>query len=494
MAVGSQTIRFFLGEELQEVRGLDTNTTVLNYLRLQAGRRGTKEGCAEGDCGACTVVVGRPVGDHVEYRAVNACIQLLPTLDGCQLLTVEDVRSSTGELHPVQQILFNRNGTQCGFCTPGIVMSLLALSQQTGPISTYERQLALVGNLCRCTGYGPILDAAQDVSEKIEGTPEQPWQTPAWNQLQRTSPLSIEVGEKQFFAPQSVQELIQLLDEFPQSILLAGGTDVGLWVTKQQQALDTVIYLGEIAELQTTAFDQKGLVLGAMATYQAALPLIAEHVPALGALIERIGSMQIRNVGTIGGNIANGSPIGDMPPPLIALNATLYLRNSSGQRALPLEDFFIDYGKQDVRPGEFVEKIHIPLPPKHSLFNVYKVSKRFDQDISAVCGAFYVQLDAMPGEGREPLIVAARICFGGMAGTPARAFHVEQRLQGNRWNEETINKARVMMDQDYAPITDMRASAPYRLQVAKNLLRRFYLESYMDRGAARIDRQPAVSR
>jgi Xanthine dehydrogenase, iron-sulfur cluster and FAD-binding subunit A len=265
-------------------------------------------------------------------------------------------------------------------------------------------------------------------------------------------------------------------------------------VTKQQQALDTVIYLGEIAELQTTAFDQKGLVLGAMATYQAALPLIAEHVPALGALIERIGSMQIRNVGTIGGNIANGSPIGDMPPPLIALNATLYLRNSSGQRALPLEDFFIDYGKQDVRPGEFVEKIHIPLPPKHSLFNVYKVSKRFDQDISAVCGAFYVQLDAMPGEGREPLIVAARICFGGMAGTPARAFHVEQRLQGNRWNEETINKARVMMDQDYAPITDMRASASYRLQVAKNLLRRFYLESYMDRGAARIDRQPAVSR
>ncbi|MCG8382814.1 MAG: xanthine dehydrogenase small subunit [Gammaproteobacteria bacterium] len=494
MAVDSQTIRFFLGEELQEVHDLDTNTTVLNYLRLLAGRRGAKEGCAEGDCGACTVVVGRPVSDQVEYRAVNACIQLLPTLDGCQLLTVEDIRSSTGELHPVQQALLNRNGTQCGFCTPGIVMSLLALSQQMGPSSAYERRLALVGNLCRCTGYGPILDAAEDIVDKVEDTPKQSWQTPAWNRLKHTTPLSLKVAEKQFFAPQSVQELIQLLDEFPGSTLLAGGTDIGLWVTKQQQELDTIIYLGNIAELQETTFGQEVLTIGATATYQSALPLITEHLPALGVLIERIGSVQIRNVGTIGGNIANGSPIGDMPPPLIALNATLYLQSSSGQRSMPLEDFFIEYGKQARRPGEFVEKIGIPSPPKHSLFNVYKVSKRFDQDISAVCGAFHVQLDARPDEGREPLIVSARICFGGMAGTPARARYVEQSLQGNRWNEVTIKKAQVLMDQDYAPITDMRASATYRLQVAKNLLRRFYLESYVGRGTARIDRQQVVSR
>ncbi len=470
-----EEIRFLLGHEPRVVRGLDPTMTVLDYLRQEEKLVGTKEGCNEGDCGACTVVRVRPRDGRLHYEALNACIQFLPTLDGCQLLTVEHLGGPDGNLHPVQQAMVDCHGSQCGFCTPGFVMSLFAMSRdfEAAP-SDSEIDDALAGNLCRCTGYAPIARAARRLYDSDPRRDHIAARAPETQEalvaLRDHVTLAFGRGARRFFAPATLDALADLVTAHPEATIVAGSTDVGLWVTKALQRLGTVIWLGRVDELARVEEREGAVEIGAGASYADAADALARHYPDMGEVIRRLGSVQIRNLGTIGGNIANGSPIGDSPPLLIAAGATLHLRQGGSRRSLPLEDFFLDYGKQDRQPGEFVEKVVVPLPPSGSAFRAYKISKRFDQDISAVLGAFQLGFDGAR-------ITEARVAYGGMAATPKRASAVEACLVGADWDEATVERAMAALDQDFAPITDWRASAGYRLQVAKNLLRRLYIET-----------------
>jgi xanthine dehydrogenase small subunit len=474
----SGTVRFMLDGEVHHTHHTDPTMTLLNYLRYEMARTGTKEGCAEGDCGACTVVVGELVGDSIEYRAVNACILFLPTLDGKELLTVESLKGKDGGLHPVQQALVETHGSQCGFCTPGFVMSLYALYLKGAPSSKSEIEDALAGNLCRCTGYGPIIDAATRMFEiGSDSLPEMAAKTTALKALRRYNTLHmlgqapLTGAEKQYFAPVTVAALVDIYSENPEATILAGGTDVGLWVTKMHKELSTVIYIGDVVELKTITERDDHIEIGAGVSFTDAMGLLGALYPDMGEIIRRIGSTQIRNSGTIGGNIANGSPIGDSPPALIAVGAQISLRSRERSRTIALEDYFVDYGKQDRAPGEFVEKIIVPKPKAGQLYKAYKLSKRFDQDISAVCGAF--GLSIIDGFVKE-----ARLAYGGMAAIPKRARQAEAALVGKPWTQANVEAAMAAMSSDFTPLTDMRASAEYRMLSAQNLLMKLYVETF----------------
>jgi xanthine dehydrogenase small subunit len=471
------TVRFILANGIEEIHECDPDRTVLEYLREDKGLKGTKEGCAEGDCGACTVVVGELHDGRIRYRAINSCIQFLAMLDGKQLLTVEDLGSDreSAELHAVQQAMVEQHGSQCGFCTPGFIMSLFAMFQEDAEVDMdrSDIDLGLAGNLCRCTGYAPIVRAAEQVlkagrSDRFKVAEKD--NLKLLKSIQSGDALALKGGSGCFYAPRTMAELCQLLEADPQAVMVAGATDVGLWVTKQKRKLDSIIYLGEVAELNQIRDDGKQLAIGAAVSYTDATRAIIDRYLAFGPLIQRIGGKQVRNAGTIGGNIANGSPIGDMPPGLIAAGARLVLQSARGQRLIDLEDYFKSYGKQDLRTGECVAQIILPAPEDHQLFAIYKVSKRFEQDISAVCGAFHLQVE-------DNRVSRARVCFGGMAATPKRASSCEQALEGKAWNQHTISVAMQAMHSDFTPLTDMRASAAYRMRVAQNLLQRFFLEN-----------------
>lgn len=474
----SGTVRFLLDGRYHELQNPDPTKTVLNFLRYELARTGTKEGCAEGDCGACTVVLGELVGGILRYRAVNACILFVPTLDGKELITTESLKSDDGALHPVQQALVDTHGSQCGFCTPGFVMSLYALYEEGGVPDRARIDDALAGNLCRCTGYGPIIDAAKRMQELRVAVDADALhdRMDALKALRRHEMLKLSARDDltgdlhEYYAPVTISELSNISLAYPDATYLAGGTDVGLWVTKQHKSLRQIIYVGDVAELKDISVTDRSVEIGAGVTYSDAMEVLGKLYPDMGELIRRIGSVQIRNSGTIGGNIANGSPIGDSMPALIAAGTTLTLRMGEMERTIPLEEYFIDYGEQDLMPGEFVARISVPKPHEAQQYKAYKISKRFDQDISAVCGAFSFRLE-------EGLVSEARIAFGGMAATPRRAYAVERALTGKTWCEESLEAAIDAFQQDFAPISDMRASADYRMTVAKNLLRKTFHET-----------------
>ena len=484
-------VRFFHRGRIVDVERVAPTRTVLDWLREDARCTGTKEGCNEGDCGACTVVTGelpeRADGAHapvrgLALRTVNACLQFVPALHGKALFTVEDLQAMNGgALHPVQQALVDAHGSQCGFCTPGFAMSLWWTHEQHRAAGTAptRQQLAdaLAGNLCRCTGYRPILDAGQRMMDApavlLDTAPaiaalRRIAAGEAGARVHRAAP-----GGPAFHAPASLDELAARLERTPQARLLAGGTDVAVWVNKQGRELGDVVCLGEVAELKRIEARAGELVIGAGASLEAAWDALAARAPALREMGLRFASPPIRHAGTLGGNIANGSPISDGAPVLMALDAALVLRRGARTRRLPLAQFYTGYMKNRLEPGEFVQAMAVPLAAFDRAVRAYKVSKRFDSDISAVAAACAVALDGGS-------VSDARLAFGGLAAVVRRAPAAEAALAGRAWTEDALRAAQDALAQDFAPIDDLRASAAYRLQVARNLLRRFWLETRAD--------------
>jgi len=490
MSPSTQPIRFFHRGRIVDVSGVHPTRSVLDWLREDARCTGTKEGCNEGDCGACTVVIGElaeagepdAVGG-LRLSTVNACIQFLPTLHGKALFTVEDLKVPGGEtpaprLHPVQQAMVDCHGSQCGFCTPGFVMSLWSAYEHHQACGTRptRQQLAdeLAGNLCRCTGYRPILDAGQRMFDlpaaRLDTAPVV--EALAGLRHEASFEYAAPLGQRMdhFHAPTTLDQLAALREARPAAQLLSGSTDVGLWVNKQFRDLGEIIYVGDVAEMKKIEVSGDALRIGAGASLEAAFGALAARAPSLTDVWLRFASPPIRHAGTMGGNVANGSPIGDSPPLLMALDAEIELRRGARVRRMPLPDFYVDYMKNRLEPGEFVQALVVPLRAFDRQVRAYKISKRFDCDISALCGGFALSLD---GE----VVKEIRLAFGGMAAIVKRAARAEAALLGKPWTQASVDAARKALAEDFQPLTDMRASADYRLQVAQNLLQRLWLET-----------------
>ena len=480
-APATRPIRFVHRGAIVAVDGLPATTSVLAWLREHAACTGTKEGCNEGDCGACTVLVGElAASGAVRFKPINSCIQFLPTLDGKALVTVQDL----GGRHPAQQAMVACHGSQCGFCTPGFVMSLAACAERHAVASAGtgaaapppgRQQIAddLSGNLCRCTGYRPILDAGQQMFT----LPAQPLATAEMAQqlqsLQGDAPLVYADGQAPFHAPRTLDALASLRAARPQARLLAGCTDIGLWVNKQFKPLGEIIHLGEVAELKAIHVADGQLQIGAGASLEAAWAALARHWPAARDMGRRFASLPIREAGTMGGNIANGSPIGDSAPVLMALGACILLRHGPSTRAMPLQDFYLDYMQNQSQPGEFVLALQVPLPQADDVLRVYKLSKRHDCDISGLAAGFWLRLQG-------GTVADVRLAFGGLAGIVKRAAGAEAALLGQAWTEGNAQAAMAALDNDFQPLSDLRASASYRRRAARNLVHRFWLETRPD--------------
>ncbi|MEM7544971.1 MAG: xanthine dehydrogenase small subunit [Pseudomonadota bacterium] len=443
-------------------------TTLLDWLRYDQGLTGTKEGCAEGDCGACTVVVRDLSSDGtLRQRTVNACIQLLPMMHGKEVITVEHL-SITGTPHPVQTAMAAEGGSQCGFCTPGFVMSLWHGHLTDASVEESDVADQLAGNLCRCTGYGPILRAAAAARALPTAPDDRPDAAERLKQM-KTRALTHEVADGWFRAPRDIHNLAALIAVHPDATLLAGATDIGLWVTKNGFRPEKIIHLGDCTELAKIEETETGIRIGAAVTHGDAMAALGALCPDFEELWRRFASVQVRAAGTVCGNIANGSPIGDAAPALIAAGATVTLRKRDRKRVLPLEAFFVEYGKQDRQPGEFVESIDVPRPADPEALKIYKISKRFDQDITAVLAAIHVRVT-------DDVVSDARIALGGMAAIPMRARGTEAALIGRPLDDRAIGAAIRALANDVTPLSDHRASAAYRLKAAQNLLMKYYLE------------------
>ncbi|MFL6969649.1 xanthine dehydrogenase small subunit [Pseudomonas alvandae] len=469
-------IQFLLNQELRSEHALDPNLTVLDYLREHVGKPGTKEGCASGDCGACTVVVAELDTDAngrecVRYRSLNSCLTFVSSLHGKQLISVEDLKHN-GQLHSVQQAMVDCHGSQCGFCTPGFVMSLFALQKNSEQADAHKAHEALAGNLCRCTGYRPILAAAEQACCGKQPDQFDAREAETIARLKAIAPTEtgeLNSGDKRCLVPLTVADLADLYDAYPQARLLAGGTDLALEVTQFHRTLPVMIYVGNVAELKRIERFDDRLEIGAATPLSDCYEALQAEYPDFGELLQRFASLQIRNQGTLGGNIGNASPIGDSPPLLIALGAQIILCKGQVRRSLALEDYFLDYRVTARQESEFIEKIIVPRASAEQAFRAYKVSKRLDDDISAVCGAFNLRIE-------NGVVQDARVAFGGMAATPKRAKHCEAVLIGAPWKNSTVERACLALAEDFTPLSDFRASKEYRLLSARNLLRKYFIE------------------
>ncbi|WP_277372029.1 xanthine dehydrogenase small subunit [Pseudomonas sp. AA-38] len=464
-------IQFLLNRELRTEHALDPNLTVLEYLRQHLRKTGTKEGCASGDCGACTVVVGEVVDERLRYRTLNSCLTFVASLHGKQLITVEDLKHQ-GKLHDVQQAMVDCHGSQCGFCTPGFVMSLFALQKNGSSYDKHATLEALAGNLCRCTGYRPIIDAAEQACSQRRPDQFDASEADTLARLKAIAPretAELASADKRCLLPLTVANLAELYAANPQARLLAGGTDLALEVTQFHRPLPVMIHVGHIEEMKRIEVKGDAIEIGAAAALSDCHGVLAEEYPDFGELLQRFASLQIRNQGTLGGNIGNASPIGDAPPLLIALGARIVLNRNGQRRTLELQDYFLDYKVTARQEAEFIETIIVPRARPNQTLRAYKVSKRLDDDISAVCAAFNLTLEK--GVVRE-----ARIAFGGMAAIPKRASACEKALQGARFDQALIERACAALGEDFTPLSDFRASREYRLLTAQNLLRKCFLE------------------
>ncbi len=459
-------IQFLLNGQQVEINNINPNTTLLLFLRQNASLKGTKEGCSSGDCGACTVLVGSKQGEHWEYKAINSCLALLASMHGKQVITVEALASDS-ELHPVQQAMVDNNGSQCGFCTPGFIMSLAGLYDQATNPSRDQIVESISGNLCRCTGYSPIVKAAALASSYK--TSQTLSRVNHWQPDDMSIP-GIENSSKDcVFTPQSEQQLKALLQQYPNANLVAGGTDINLSITQLYESLGNIIITTQVQELSTIELcDDGGIAIGAAVSYEQAAHSIVQHYPEAKQLLSRIGSLQIRQAATLAGNIANASPIGDGPPLLIALAAKVEVASDKTFVEHKLEDFIRGYKTTILKPGEYIRRIIIPPRPVAANYQFLKVSKRFEDDISTVLlAAFYSEKDG--------LINDCRFAFGGMAATPKRASSLEQMLLNKSPNTLNIDELAALIDKDFEPMSDVRASANYRLEVARNLVKKVLL-------------------
>jgi len=474
--MAANKVVFLLNNEQVSLENCDPNITVLQYLRNEKFKSGTKEGCAAGDCGACTVVVAELILDEkqteqLHYKSINACITFIATLHGKQLITVEHLKED-GQLHHVQQALVNEHGSQCGFCTPGFVMSSFALHKQKSSPERAEVVEALAGNLCRCTGYRSIIAAvltANDDEHQDSFSRHYQQTIQALKTINQQNNVELQGENRSFYAPSNVDELAEYLLMHPQANLVAGATDLALTVTQNLSEIDQLVYLGNVIELQQISESDSHFIIGAAVPYSVFAGKLVNCHQELLAMIERIGSLQIRNNGTLGGNIANASPIGDMPPALIALGGELTLQRGSQLRTVDIEDYFIAYKKTALAESEFIKEIYLPKLQPNQTLKLYKISKRIDDDISAVLAAIFIELD-------KGNVKQVRIAFGGMAAIPMRAKQCEQVLLAKPFNQENIEKAQQALALDFSPMSDVRASAQYRMKVAQNLLQKCFIE------------------
>ncbi len=463
-------VQFIYENKLIELENPDPNQTILNFIRDKLKKTGTKEGCAEGGCGACTIVLGELENKKIKYKAINSCISFTPTLHGKQLIVVENLVSKNGSYHPVQEAMAKYHASQCGFCTPGFVMSIFAMSKNKKNNNNDDIKDAISGNLCRCTGYRPIIDAAKNIKKNYSDEfNENSKKTINLLKKIHSKSIIIENKNKKYFAPKTINELRTVIQKNPDSDFLSGGTDLSLKVTKDREEIKKIINLNNIKELNFIKIKNNEIIFGSTTPLIQVEKFILKYYPDFNNILRRYGSVQIRNVGTIGGNIATASPIGDTLPLLLSLNAKIIIQTKKGNKQVLLNNFFIKYRKTKLKKGEFIKSIIIPIYKNHN-FKAYKISKRFDDDISSVCASFNFKI-------KDQRIQDVAIAYGGMAEIPKRAKNCENFLKNSKFSEDIFEKAKNLLKKDFNPISDMRASKKYRLEVAANLLVKFFIET-----------------
>jgi len=466
----SSAINFVWNNKILKINNPDPNETLLNFIRLKIKKTGTKEGCAEGGCGACTVVLAELKKNNLTYKTVNACISFVTILQGKQLIVVEDLVNNNGSLHPVQKAMIDYHGSQCGFCTPGFVMSLFAMQKNYSSYNNENIKDSISGNLCRCTGYRPIIDAANSLNNKSNSDKFVKNKKKIINLLKKIKPENININNKnkKYFAPRTITELKKTIKDYPNSKFLSGGTDLSLIVTKERKDIDNIISLNSINELNFIEKKNEHIIVGASTSLREFELFIKKYYPDFNAILNRYGSVQIRNVGTIAGNIATASPIGDTLPLLLSLEAKVVLQSLNKKIILPLKNFFVSYRKTKLKKRQFIHSIIIPIFKKN-IFKAYKISKRIDDDISSVCASFNLEI-------KNKKIKSIKIAYGGMAPIPKRATNCEKILINKNISIENIEKAKKVLEKDFKPISDMRASKNYRMKIAKNLLIKCFME------------------